>query len=620
MERWRISIFSIALVSFVLWLAVSPVTATQQNLWGNQWTGPWVDRIMFEVIENETEQIHALLNADVDIIGNPIDPIFIPLLQASENIELTETLEMGYGEFVINCRKYPMNFTSFRRSLAYAVDKNRIVEEACHGLAIPLDCPIPRQHPTSIEEDMLYHYYDENIEEGLKILEPYFKDSDDDGWLEGPGPEGPGTVELNTIFIEGPPSPQIEVCIDIVTQALQNLGFRAEGRTISSELCDAYLDYHGDFDIIFHNKDWRNRGLDDYARDLLSENVNVSYYNQPNWINATWDWYANWVFLCTDYDDIICAVLEMENICVHSCPSIVLYQNKYFTACRTDDFEGVSPSIYDGAPSIQTSMRIHKKKGDVIGGTYTWAIPTDITTLNPFMIYHNNHFDILDIFYDSLLQWGSDGNDIFWMCGYYQIYTRVDWSEVPENHTRIIAGVISNATWSDGTPITAEDFAFSLKFIRDYVQVEGADLKDMVECYAVDPYTLFVEFNSELFWHWHAIAYKAVIPYMIWEDYGTNYTNYQPDYMTLADLVTSGPFFPTFWYSNNFIEVEANMDYFRNPRLLRRPTTESEPTESSTNDEQFPSYYLTIIAGLISATVVIICGSFLILKVVPMKD
>jgi ABC-type transport system substrate-binding protein len=77
--------------------------------------------------------------------------------------------------------------------------------------------------------------------------------------------------------------------------------------------------------------------------------------------------------------------------------------------------------------------------------------------------------------FDSLVKVGPDGNDILWMCDDYELITHADDPSVPEGHTRINVDIIQNATWSDGTPITAEDFAFSLSFMRDNVPLAGAD-------------------------------------------------------------------------------------------------------------------------------------------------
>ena len=625
MERWRISIFSIVLVSFVLWLSVSPVTATQQNLWGNQWTGPWIDKLVFKVIENETEQILALFNGDVDIIGNPIDLKLLPQLQDVEHVELSESLQMGYGEIVMNCGKYPMNITNFRRAFAYAVDKKKIVDEVWEGFAMPLDCNIPRQHPASIENEIAFHYYYPNILEGARLLEVSgFEDTDEDGWLEGPSPNGPGTIELDTIIIESPYDSEFDLCVDIAAQALTNLGIKAEVKQTSIKNISRRLKYHADYDMAFQITDWSDFRLDTYACDLQSKYINIPFSNKPNWSNSTWDMFAEIVLHSLDYDMILATIKDMAHLWVYSCPSIVLYQNMYFTAFRTDEFDGVIPSIYEGAPNYFTKLRIHsiqrKHTETVVGGTYTLAIPADISTFNHLKTESEYDFDILEMLFDSLVRRDANGNEILWMADSYKTFTHTDSSEVEDGHTRIYVHIIQNATWSDGTPITAEDFAFSLNFLREYVPFKGMDFNDIVACWAPRAYYFWCEFKSESYWHWSKISYKDMIPSQVWLDYAENYAEYQPRPSDVIDMVTSGPFRIDYWTwsPGESVELVQNPDYYRNPRRLDRPTTQTpEPSQNTT--ETSIDYTKGVVAGFIGATAIILVGSYIIFKTAPTK-
>jgi ABC-type transport system substrate-binding protein len=201
---------------------------------------------------------------------------------------------------------------------------------------------------------MLYHYYDENVDEGAALLAlEGFIDSDEDGWLEGPGPDGPGTVELDPIVVEGHPTTQIDIFVDTVVQALLNLNISAEARQTSFNDYNPRLNYHGDYDMVFHGLNWNSLDLDYYARDMSTEYVNTPLYNTPNWSNATWDSHVDTVLHSTDYDEILDAVTEMENIWVHAQPALIMYQNTYFTAARTDNFEGITPTIFDGPAALK---------------------------------------------------------------------------------------------------------------------------------------------------------------------------------------------------------------------------------------------------------------------------
>ena len=587
---------------------------------GNQWSGPWVDRIVYKIIQDDTEQIHALIDGEVDIIGGQLDPAFLDQLYDAEDVEVSKVLRFGYGITEINCAKYPMNITNFRRAVAFALDKHRIIEEGWLGLAELLDCYIPRQHPASIEDEMSYHYYDENITEGVRLLElEGFIDSDGDGWREGPGPDGPGTVDLHTIFVEGPQTTQISLFLDIVVQALTNLNIRAESRYISIYDYGPQFD-PVEYDMVFHGKNWHDFDLDSYAREFFSYSNN-SFHNLPHWSNNTWNMLANVVLTSTDYNEIIEAVKQMEHIWVHSCPAIVMYQNYRFTAYKSDNFEGVVSSIIEGAPNYYTNLRVHKKEDTVFGGTYTWANPLEILSFNHYSINSAYADNVLQMLFDPMVRIGPDGNNINWMCDDFSVLTHSDDRSVPDGHTRILIDVVQNATWSDGTPVTAEDFAFTWNFIRDHVPEVAANLVDMVACYAPTAYQLFCEFNSESYWHWHSLSYQSVIPKQVWTEFSGDYDEYQPNSSTIDEMIVSGAFIPVKWKIGDYIELVQNPTYFRNPRNL--PTTTSAETTTTRTpilpDIDPPIPPVIIVGGILVSLLIILTIDYRFRKHKPLK-
>ena len=78
-------------------------------------SGPFVDKIVFDVITGDDQQVFALINDDIDIIGDMIDPQYLEELEEAEHIEIANAIRNGYGYITINCAKYPFNITAFRR-------------------------------------------------------------------------------------------------------------------------------------------------------------------------------------------------------------------------------------------------------------------------------------------------------------------------------------------------------------------------------------------------------------------------------------------------------------------------------------------------------------------------
>ena len=112
---------------------------------------PYVDALEYKVTPSESSLIDALKNSDIDMIGETINASYVPELKSDPKITVSKALRNGYGYFIINCAKYPYNYTAFRRAIAFAVDKWRIADEVWDGNAVPLDSVIPKISPWSAE-------------------------------------------------------------------------------------------------------------------------------------------------------------------------------------------------------------------------------------------------------------------------------------------------------------------------------------------------------------------------------------------------------------------------------------------------------------------------------------
>ena len=109
-------------------------------------SGPYVDRIMFNVITGDDQQISALINDEIDIIGDTIDPAFLETLQEAEDIEVATQLTNGYGYLSINCDKYPFNITDFRRAMFMSIDYENAVKAILGPNSNTVDLSWPEGH------------------------------------------------------------------------------------------------------------------------------------------------------------------------------------------------------------------------------------------------------------------------------------------------------------------------------------------------------------------------------------------------------------------------------------------------------------------------------------------
>ncbi len=600
---------ALSLVAAFMMMAISPIFASAQTtLPGGAKSGPYIDKLVFNVITQDDQQVLALQDDEIDLIGDMVDPSFLDTLTEAENIEVANVLRNGYGYVTINTAKYPYNITSFRRALAFALDKEAISDDVWDGLSVPQDSCVPQVQPASIEGQLPYTYYEANVALGAQLLaDAGFADVDADGFLEAP--DGSDF----DVLVECAQSSNIAIEVgQKVADALNALDIDAV--SVPTDFYE-YLNrlyFHGDYDIVFLGSSFNNFDVDWLAYEFWSEYADEPYWNFPNFQNASYDSWRDQLLHATYWEGdggVLEAALEMQEVWVYQSPMIICYENILLSAYRTDRFEGYINDVSDGVPGWWTNYKVHLKDelGGPFGGTFRWSNPLDLDTFN-FMVSSSAYtMNVLGEFYDSLIQQDDQGNDVNWLAESFIAETHEDNPNVPDGYTRFTFEMIQNATWTDGSPLTAEDVAFSLNYFRDAPgNPYGADLTEMTAAYAPTTYTVVVEFGSESFWHLHTAAYKPVIPKAVFQDVGLDGWNlWNPDPPTDA-MVTSGPFNVSDYVAGEFVELTYNPNYFFG--LDRSTDTTTDPGAGGTD------FTMAIVAGAVGAAVVILVGGYVLMR------
>ncbi len=605
MKRNRI-IAGFTIAAFIL-MAVSPLFVdAQTNIYDSVKSGPFVEKILYNVITQDDQQVLSLQDDDIDLIGDMVDPSFLDTLLEAEDIDVANVLRNGYGYLTINTAKYPYNITAFRRALAFALDKEAISDDVWDGLSVPQDSVVAQVNPFSIEGQLPYTYYESNVVLGNELLDRAgFIDIDEDGFREAPdGSDFDVLVECSS-------SSGIAIEVGELTEAALK-AMDIDANSVSTDFYEylSRLNYHGDFDIVFLGVSFTNFDVNWLAYNYWSEYADEPFWNSPAFKNESYDSWRDQLLHATDYEDVLEAAREMQKIWVYECPEIVCYENILLSAYRTDRFEGWVNSPIDGVPGWWTNYKAHLKEsvGGPFGGTMRWSNPLDIDTFNNMVstsAYTNN---VLTMLYDSLIQPGPDGLDVMWLAESYMIETHADNPSIPEGYSRFTFDIIQNATWSDGLPLTAEDVAFTLNFYRDGPgNPQGANLNEMTAAFAPTPYTVIVDFETESYWHLHTVGYKPILPKHVFEDIGAeNWNLWNPDPPN-EPMVTSGPFNVSEYIAGEFTELTYNPNYFFGP--ARTDDSGTEPDDSA-----LPDLTLAIVAGAVGAAVVILIGGYVLMR------
>ncbi|MHA2187390.1 MAG: ABC transporter substrate-binding protein, partial [Candidatus Thorarchaeota archaeon] len=363
-------VIALCLAFAFLFMAVSPMFAHAQTMdLGHEKTGPFLDRIVYDVIEDEATQILAIQNNQIDMLDSQLNTIYLPVLEAADNIGIEQNLRNGFGIISINTQSWPLNYTALRRAIAFAADKEAISDQVWDGFSVPQDSYIPQTNPWSIEGTLPYTYYAEDLVTARQVLaDGGFEDLDDDGFVEAPNGEAFDILVECAIS-----SPQAIEVGQIVAASMVAAGIDAR-----SEPTDFYdylqrLYHHGDYQMVFYGNTWGNFDVDQ-LEEFNSAYVTESFLNEWNFVNATYDALIPQLMEESDPDLVRAAAEEMQRILVYESPFIICYENTQFWAYRTDRFEGFVPDELQGLAGWWTLYKTHLKESE--GGPYGGTLRT----------------------------------------------------------------------------------------------------------------------------------------------------------------------------------------------------------------------------------------------------
>ncbi len=324
----------------------TPVTATPAHYSVSETNsnGPFVDALVFKVITQPDQQVLALQNDQIDTIGDMVNPSFLNTLMQNQNIEVANLKRNGYGSLVINCAKYPLNITAFRRAFAFAPDKYAISDDVWSGLSSPQDSVVPAMNPFSIESQLTYTYYEANMALGNQPLQNAgFLGVDSDGYREAPeGSDFSVTTECAQSLL-------IALQVDqIAANALSALGVDGGYSPVDFYEYLNQLYFYGDFDMVFLGYSFSDLDVDWLTYDYCSEYADVPYYNYPSFRNSSYDSWREQLINSTSFEDVREAAIEMQRILVYQCLMVLCYENTLFSAYRTDRFDGFVDDVSRG--------------------------------------------------------------------------------------------------------------------------------------------------------------------------------------------------------------------------------------------------------------------------------
>lgn len=192
------------------------------------------------------------------------------------------------------------------------------------------------------------------------------------------------------------------------------------------------------------------------------------------------------------------------------------------------------------------------------GGILRWGTLNNIDTLNPFNAYSANSYVAFIMMYPVLVQYKEDQT--------FEGDWAESWETSPDGLQ--LTFKVKPGQWSDGTPLTAEDGAWTCNTIVRYKDGPTAFLapflSNVKECTAPDPQTLVITYQQAVGNALAQLQQFFVLPKHVWEKYTANDGKDLKTYLPANDLpiVAAGPFTITQFEKKGTTIFEQNPSYY----------------------------------------------------------
>jgi ABC-type transport system substrate-binding protein len=541
------------------------------------YSGPYVDKVLYKVLGSENNQVQALLDDEIDILGGPISDGYYSTLDVASDVEVSSILRNGYGLITINCRDAPLNWTALRRAFAFAYDKTQVQTDVFQGQSQLQDSLIPYANDLfCIEDDLPYHYYNPEAAIGNQLL-------NDSGFDIDPVTGYRTDPNGNPIHIEISYAPGSSIgggCAQAGVDALRDLHISAETNAEDFNTYIGNMYNHLYYQMIVRAKNFDDYDVDWLADQYWSKNVNEYMTNPSNFVNDTFDTCINQLINGTTYEEVKNASRVMQEVLHYNVPELVVYENYNNAAYRTDHFDGLVVDINKNIGNEWTNIKAHLNllDGGPFSGTLRVSMAIEPSTFNPMTTVSQYSWMLFSNMFNSLLRTGPDGAKRFDLAEAFIAETHDSNPEVPDGHTRFTFDIIQNASWSDGTPLTADDIVYTFLYYYEtrlvYGNPMGEDLLDLYAAFSPHPSKVVLEFSSESYWLLGKISDTIILQKTLLQSIGFSGWNSWNPVFSSDPYPTSGPFNITNISHGSYYELSYNPKYHHHVRGISSTSPE----------------------------------------------
>ncbi|MCU6711656.1 ABC transporter substrate-binding protein [Paenibacillus sp. J5C_2022] len=194
----------------------------------------------------------------------------------------------------------------------------------------------------------------------------------------------------------------------------------------------------------------------------------------------------------------------------------------------------------------------------VVGGAITFSTFSDIVALNPIYIQDTSSGDVANFVLAKIYDFDRAGNVVAepWSLASEK-------AQISEDGLTYTIKLKSNAKWSDGQPVTADDIIYTFETIMNKdTGAPGISSFDKVEAITrVDDHTVDIKLQ-QVFAPFEYVLVTEIVPAHILKDVPPTELKDHAYGKDPAKTVTNGPWKWSEWKQGQYLTFDANPDYW----------------------------------------------------------
>jgi ABC-type transport system substrate-binding protein len=566
--------------------------------------GPHFKGILIPIYTSEEAEWTAMDNNQLDLEDWPLTSAWLAHWTGDARFTIQNyggeagffILDINNNETLPDGSPNPCTVVSFRRALAYIVNRTHIVNDICGGLGLAMWTPVPRYmsgyvnhyiEPGAELANLTYGGMTGDLSAAAALLDADHFPIGTDGWRywdrNTNGVEDAGE-HVKLIFYSRSDSGQRLAFADdyVLKLRAQPICIDVDYRPRPRATCSA--DVMGAKNFHLYTGGWISIGPDpDFLYDLFYSEMYWHPGKPPNYNNVhdpLLDFWLEKIKFANTAAEGLDATLTAQEIFATYAFKVPLWCASGYKAYRNNPVEEPSAQLTHvvnqmgfGVNSWWTTLNAMETTNDYPPIYLRYGFMSDCDKLNPVYSEWYWEWEVLGRIYD-----GGAGRDPMtlatWIPQLYKAWTVGLWKDpkTGEDKSKVRITLRDDCYWQDGTPVTMADVYYTLIEVVDDMLAKGLPppwwyptVQYFRSVYVIDPYNIEILLDVKSVWAVGWVIGTIVLPKHIWKPIVDRTTTANMDlddnlHTALPDpnLIGSGPYRFAEWTKGVHIVLDAN--------------------------------------------------------------